>query len=471
MTLNVPGVYTREDTFGTIPAILNTHDACYMFGSASMGVENKPVFVTSYDDFLNVFGASPSAASVKMFFQQRSGYGMYFIRVKSRRERTVTVDTFTEGTVLTLTVNSYDISYTCEAGETATTARNALGALVNQQYPEVTFYTSDGTVRYDDGTVVTSSANITLGAEGDISQIRVKDASDAAMVAIVPGLPQGFICAPEFFQSFTQVADRTLLQNILEAVASDTDINMISIIDPGENLTPQQAIAERNLMVSPRGHSAFYYPYILDDSDTPVPPSPAVIGCHLRRMRIADSPYQPGAGTIIPLYGVKAFQFDVNARHQQILNPVQVNCLRELPGGRGKVVYGARTLSTSNYYVFVTTRVVLNVLASSLRRAFDDLVFTLVNGQGATFSRIKQTCAAFCEVLRQDGALYGSTPQEAYLVICDNTNNAPGDLANGIVNADVIVKVSPVLERLYLNINRASIGSVLVEISDAATIS
>ncbi|WP_414582390.1 hypothetical protein [Scytonema sp. PCC 10023] len=112
----------------------------------------------------------------------------------------------------------------------------------------------------------------------------------------------------------------------------------------------------------------------------------------------------------------------------------------------------------------MTTRVILNILAGTLRGAFDSILFSTVDGQGMLFSRTKSTAVAVCEDLRTAGALYGATPEDAYLVVCDATNNQPGDLDNGQVSLDVIVKPSPVNEVMVVRLSRASLGTVLASV-------
>jgi phage tail sheath protein FI len=128
------------------------------------------------------------------------------------------------------------------------------------------------------------------------------------------------------------------------------------------------------------------------------------------------------------------------------------------------VVYGARTLSVNPFYRFGATRVILNVLAGSLSDAFDSVLFTLVDGQGALFTRIRQTANNYCEQLRLAGGLFGATPEEAYLVVCDLTNNTLDSLESGAVYLDVIVKPSPTMEVINITLSRASLSTVLAEV-------
>jgi uncharacterized protein len=478
ITRTVPGVYVNEATYGAIPSILALHDAVYVLGTgAKAGAPiNTPIYISNLDDFTNVFGASPSTAAIQLFFDQRSGSGLYFVNVERRVERTVTIPTAVAASVYTITIDGFAINYTATALDTVLTIRNNLGALVNTQLPNTaSYYPADGTLRYRSALAVSASANVTLGTATTVGATPlVKDVTDAITLAFQPEMRQGYLCAPEFFQLYTTQADRTALALSMEALVSDPEYYWVAMVDCGAVTATSTtgggainlAIAERNTLVSPRGHSWYCFPYLVNLSGVNVPSSLAIIGMSLRRARTEGFP-QPPAGVAFPLYGVRDTTFNVTDKTQTQLNPIGINCVRKLPAGRGIVCYGARTLSNSNFYRFASVRVILNVLAGSLKNAFDSTVFTLVDGQGALLSRIKQTAANFCERLRVAGALYGATPEEAYLVVCDLTNNTLDSLESGAVQLDVIVKPSPTLEVLNITLSRASLGAVLAEVVES----
>jgi uncharacterized protein len=478
---NVPGVYVNETTGGAIPAIIATHDNLYWLGSSPLGTAPiaKPTYVSNYDDFFNVFGASPSGAAIKLFFQQRSGYGIYFVNTLLRVERSVTIATFTAGTVISLTIDGYLISYTAITGDTALTARAALATLVNTQLPNTASLYPDGTLRYASGLVVTSSAAVTLGTASTLSTPKVNDVIDTITVAFDEDMPKGFLMAPEFFQSFTTQTDRTALATAMEAHCSDPNYYWVALIDCGAanavlttgGTAVNAVLAERALLASPRGHSWFFFPYVRDTTNTLIPASVVAAGVILRRIR-SEGYTQPAAGAGYPVYGVNSVSFNVTKQLQAQLNPRGINCIRALPG-KGVLLYGARTLSTSSFYRFGNIRVVLNVIAASLNSAYDQLVFSLVDGQGVYFSRVKQTGAAICEVVRQAGGLFGATSADAYLVICDLTNNNPDKLESGQITVDIYVKPSPISEVIVVNLTRVSLGATLAEIlvsGDSTTI-
>lgn len=470
---NAPGVYVSEDTFGAVPSTLADHGAVYVLGTCTSATFpfNTPIYINNYQDFLTQCISSPSAAAVNLFFNQRSGSGLFFIRVAPRQQATIVATVFTPGTVLTVTVGTAVVSYTTITGDTAVTATDKLGqAIISQLSGVVSYYRESPTTAYIRtavGTTPTVNASLTLGAPVTNATPKVYDVADSLQYSFVPENTQGYLCAPEFFQAFTVQSERTALQLQMEALAANPAYYWVAVIDFGQataqsGFAVNAALTERATFTSPRGNSWVTFPYLVDINDAIVPPSLAQIGVALRRAR-TEGFIQPPAGVNYPIYGVKGTTVNITSAMQEQLNPKGINCVRTLPA-RGVVVYGSRTLSPSPYYIFAATRVILNVLAGTLRNSFDSTVFSTVDGLGVLYSRIRQTAANICERLRAAGGLYGATPDEAYLCVCDATNNSPDSQESGLANLDVIAKVSPTLEALNITMSRASLSTVLVEV-------
>ena len=469
---NSPGVYIAEDTYGAIPTALANHSAVYVLGTCSSTdfPVNTPVYIGNYVDFLTKAISSPSSAAVKLFFSQRSGCGLYFIKVAPRQQVTLSASDFSLGKVLSVSIGGAVIKYTCVAQETATTALDSLGGLIMLQLAGVVTYYRDAVsayLRYPVGSTLAVSTGLTLGVATTGTYPKAYDVDDAIDAAFVPELEQGYVCAPEFFQAFLGQSDRYILQSSLEALASDPNYYWVAVSDFGQavatsNYVVNDALTERAGFISTRGNSWCSFPYVVDTYDNLVPSSLVTIGIALRRAR-AEGFQQPPAGVSYPVYDVKRLSVNITRDMQEQLNPKGINCFRSLPG-RGIVAYGARTLSTNPYYKFASTRVILNVLAGTLRNAFDSVVFTLVDGQGVLFSRVRQTANNVCEILRLGGALFGATPQDAYLCICDLTNNSLLSLETGEINLDVIVKPSPTLEVLNITLSRSSLSATLIAV-------
>ena len=481
-TYNAPGVYVSEGTYGAIPASLSKHNTVYMLGYTNKvgAVTNTPSFCQSTDDFYSQFGTSYSSPSVSLFFNQRSNSGLYFINVAMRNSFTLAVPTATAGATYTVTIDSYPISYVATATDTAPTILVAVGnAIALQASHLASWYSATNTLRVVAGKTVTTSANITLTPGSAIgSYPTVLDVVDALNTSFDPSMNQGFLIAPEFFQQFSSATDRAALANAMEALTNDPNYLWVSIADSGATTATQTtsagavnlAIAERNALTSPQGHTCYYFPYFVDLSNNLVPMSAAVVGVALRRYRV-EGFKQPPAGVPYPVYGVSGTSYPVTTKIQQQLNPIGINCGRYLSNGKGTVIFACRTVSTNTYYTFMHTRVILNVLGGSLRSAYDSILFSVIDGMGLAMARVKATAVGYCEQLRLAGALYGASPDDAYLVVCDSTNNPPANLEQGTLYVDVIVKVSPVAEVIAIRLSKATLGTVLSEITSSGTTS
>lgn len=467
-----PGVYVSEDTFGAVPPKLASFNDTYMLGfSTKAGLSEYPIFLSSFDDYINVVGGTLSSNSVKLFFDQRAGVGLWFINVPPKDSYTITIPSVVVGTTYSVTIDGFVVSYTAIAGDTPTTALAKLADRINQLAIHSAFY-YNGTIRTVAGLTVTASTGVTLGTKVVAGAYPVVgDVAHVIASKIDSQNKQGFLIAPEFFQNFSVAADRTALTLAMEALCADPLYNWEALVDCGTAAATavtasggvNLALAERNAVASPKGHASYYWPYIKNAAGVAVPASAGVAGLAIRRFK-AEGYRQPPAGASFPMFGAIDTTFVVTDRIQGQLNPSNVNCIRLLPAGRGLVVYGARTLSANPYYKFLSTRIILSVLDGTLAKSFDDFIFSSVDGQGVLFGRIKQTCVEICENLRRAGALYGATPEDAYLVICDMTNNTSAGLESGIVYADIIVKPSPVMEALQIRVSRASLGTVLTDI-------
>jgi hypothetical protein len=279
--------------------------------------------------------------------------------------------------------------------------------------------------------------------------------------------PQGFILAPEFYQSTQFASQHGALANVLEAHCADSRFYWVSLVDAPaalEAITDISAyvtglVATRTALSSPLGHSWFYAGYVVDLDDLEVPASAAIAGVAIRRFR-NEGYHQPAAGIKYPVYGIQALKHRLTDAHQEVLNPLGINIMRSLPN-KGIVVWGARTLSTLPAYRYANNRVVMNVIAGTARKAYDQLLFQALDGLGIIFSVAKSTTIAFLEPLRLSGGLYGATPDDAYRVICDDTNNPGFTLDAGQLNVDVYVRCASTLEFMHINLFKVGLATPL----------
>jgi hypothetical protein len=221
----------------------------------------------------------------------------------------------------------------------------------------------------------------------------------------------------------------------------------------------------------PFGFIAYYGPYIENASGQWIPPSPYVTGIALRRYR-AEGYQFPPAGVKYQLADAVSAQIPINSAQQNLLNPDGCNAIRTLPGYPTSAVFvwGGRTrVNTADaqqrLYQFVNTRVILNVVYGSLRNAFDNQIFNVIDGFGVAFNQIISVGNSVLNQLYSRGALFGARPSDAFQVICDARINPPASLENGIINAKVFVTPVPTLERIQIDLIRVAVGQMQNELN------
>lgn len=276
--------------------------------------------------------------------------------------------------------------------------------------------------------------------------------------------PQGFLIAPQAFQYLSNSSDKLAVASKMRDIAEDEDFDWIAIVDASLSAdTVNELETEGTTYVSAAGHVAYYAPWIVSLDDVQMPPSPAIAGVATRRYR-AQGFSQAPAGLRYPMRGVKGLtKYFARSEHDS-LNPDGINLLKRHSNGQ-LVVWGARTRSTNEYFRFINQRVTFNVVKRTLREAFDILVFDLIDGQGLLFRRVKDTAEELLYRIWQSGALFGATPGDSFLVVCDRTNNPDLDLEAGIVRFDAYLIPSAPAERIVGRTVRVPIGTFNVNIN------
>jgi phage tail sheath protein FI len=120
------------------------------------------------------------------------------------------------------------------------------------------------------------------------------------------------------------------------------------------------------------------------------------------------------------------------------LNVQGINAIRSLPV-YGSVVWGARTLAgadaaASEWKYFPVRRLAL-FLEESLRQGLAWVVFE--PNDEPLWGQIRLNVESFMQGLFLRGAFQGTSPRQAYYVLCDRSNNPQSDVNLGIVNIEI----------------------------------
>lgn len=177
-------------------------------------------------------------------------------------------------------------------------------------------------------------------------------------------------------------------------------------------------------------YAAFYFPWIkiinpLTNQETVIPPSGHITGIY------AATDIKRGvhkAPANVAVAGATGLQFNIPKDEQDLLNPRGVNCLRALPG-RGIRVWGARTLSTNTLWKYINLRRLSIFLEESIAKGTQWVVFE--PNDHRLWARVRQTITQFLTVVWRDGAIKGTTAEDAFFVKCDRTTMTQDDIDNG----------------------------------------
>ncbi len=171
-------------------------------------------------------------------------------------------------------------------------------------------------------------------------------------------------------------------------------------------------------------YGALYYPWIsvpnpfsASGANMLVPPCGHIAGLYAR----TDSErgvHKAPANDV--LRGVTGLELNVTKGEQEGLNPIGVNCIRAFPG-RGIRVWGARTLTSDPSWKYINVRRLFNFVEASIERGTQWVVFE-PNDQDL-WSRVRRDVSAFLRQVWRSGALFGSTPDQAFYVKCDEELN------------------------------------------------
>jgi phage tail sheath protein FI len=209
-------------------------------------------------------------------------------------------------------------------------------------------------------------------------------------------------------------------------------------------------------------YAAFYYPWIevydpLTRGPFLVPPGGSAAGIYARS-DMERGVHKAPANEVIR--GATDLEFKITKGEQGILNPRGVNCIRVFPA-RGIRVWGARTTSSDPLWKYINVRRLFLFLEESIEEGTQWVVFE--PNDEKLWARVRQTITQFLTRVWKDGALMGTTPEEAFFVKCDRTTMTQDDLDNG--RLIVIIGVAPVkpAEFVIFRIAQWAGGSAVTE--------
>lgn len=240
------------------------------------------------------------------------------------------------------------------------------------------------------------------------------------------------------------------------------------IIDPAAGGTTANAVTSvtSSFTTSP-GFGAVYYPMLkmLDPAKSGIGairtcyPGGAVAGIYSRMERertVAKAP----AGLNVQIANAIGLETSYTESVAGTLYEAGVNTFRAIPGG-GITVNGARTLKKNYPDKYIPIRRSLNYVKASVKALTQFAVFE--PNDERLWSTIEMRLNRFLTDFWGSGGLRGRTADEAFYILCNDTNNTNTSIAAGQVNVEVGVSLLYPAEFIVINVSQWIGGATTAE--------
>ncbi len=255
------------------------------------------------------------------------------------------------------------------------------------------------------------------------------------------------LCVPDLMAAFQQ---GSITQDDVKAVQlamvahCELSGDRMAILDAPPDLLPQDVLEWRqNTAGYDSKFAALYYPWIevqdpLTNQPMMVPPSGHVAGLWCRTDSTRGVHKAPANEVVL---GANGLGFQITQAEQGGLNKSGINCIRAFPG-RGIRVWGARTMSSDPEWRYINVRRLFNFVSESIMEGTQWSVFE--PNDEKLWIQLRIAATNFLTRVWSDGALFGSTPAQAFYVKCDSETNPPEVIEAGQVVCEIgIAPVKP----------------------------
>jgi phage tail sheath protein FI len=278
------------------------------------------------------------------------------------------------------------------------------------------------------------------------------EAIDEVAIVAAPGITDDTTRAALATHCQQNTQDRFAILDCAETV-EDTDGNLdLTLLDPSDT---------DNILPDNSNYTAFYFPWIQvfdpatktqdpsSDGLIFVPPSGHVAGIYARVDTNRGVHKAPANEAVLGALGLK---YNISKSQQDGLNPQGVNCIRDLNGNIR--VWGARTVGgdANGEWKYINVRRLFLFLRESIDEGTQWVVFE--PNAPELWAKIVRNITAFLTNVWRSGALFGTTPQEAFYVKCDEETNPPEVRDLGQVVTEIGVAVVKPAEFVIFRISQ-----------------
>jgi len=499
-TYSRPGVFINEVPLPQQVALADNGQARGAFlGAFAQGPTDAPVLIQSWYDFGKTFGSLSDSFqatwSVYSFFAN-GGRSAYIKRVvgAGATEASVTLRDRAGTPLSTLRVTAKNAGawgneLKAEVRASSTTTFNLIISDANgilEQFTDLSMSTTNsrycvayvnsasyyvtltnlasGTAAPDNMPEIAGVKTFSSGADGSAPTRASYQTALTTFDSITNPLILINADASYAFASGGEVgarAAKVLLDTDVTAYA-DARGDVFALIDPPAGSTVAEAVtyAIDGCGAVDGGNAAIYFPWVvIPDLLKSAPGATRVVGpAAIAAGKYLETDASRGVFKTPAGFGTKinsavALERTLTNTELDTLNAASkpVNAIRNVPGG-GIVIMGGRTLNNSTGERYINVRRSMIFLKKEITDRSNFAVFE--NNSEVLWNQLRTAIGNFLRSYWSQGGLRGQTPEEAYYVRCDASNNTATDILNGRVNIEVGVAVEYPAEFIVISIGQ-----------------
>jgi hypothetical protein len=213
---------------------------------------------------------------------------------------------------------------------------------------------------------------------------------------------------------------------------------------------------------------ACYWPWVqrldvVSGALTSFPMSPHVQGCIARAQAAGNFATPPAGlvnGQLLNVQGLRTYVAEGGPEYNDAY-PAGVNFALKFPGA-GFAIWGSRTLDTSgDGFGQIGTQIVFNINKRLVKQSTRFVNFSF-NDQ-STRNAVVRVLTALFRQQRTAGILAGAKDSDAFFIVCDETNNTPLVIAQGLLvcRIGLAVQVPVEFQEYTLELNTAALSAQL----------
>jgi phage tail sheath protein FI len=484
-----PGVHARVNAGQiTRPAPLESPSTAFAVGYSGWGPINTPTVITSWSEYVRTFGPFNANSFLDdfcyIYFNLYPGTRAVLCRVVGASATVGTLTLLDANDVNTLRVDAkypsstVDVRVTVEAGTQPETFRLIVRSIAlgtpREVYNDLTLdATSITRVNQASNLVKLTNMNSVTEAPDNLpaplAETALSQGNDqfgSVSASTMIGTDNGTTrTGLQTFNSEDFGPGQVAIPGITTApahaalIAHAEAFNRLALLDEALGATKSDVVATRALYSSSNAAIHWPRPQLLDFAGSGLLkyyPTSGFIAGECAKADLKVGPHRapanlgpiPGALDVERTSGGQP-QTDVEAT-RAYLNDNQVNVITPLYQ-QGVKVYAARVMSTGLVQMIHEARV-LFLLYYQLKKDYQQLPFSVVDGTGRFFREVKSLTESRLRTHYKAGALAGAKESEAFIVICDRTNNPPETLDAQRVNVQVGVHISGTAEVIWLDL-------------------